>query len=248
MLDDMWQVRSGIIVMDTDCVSRTAKSKRRFFMWVAHIGISKHCIKYAPFYRTRKFIGAKHGTAFEAYFAFSYTLIRLNFFIASLWFVLIVLPQFMLMSDPPPDIVADLVSTFGLRDLAAAAQQAAALAAEQGVDGTPAVNLDVLENLIESGNSTAFRPGVFLFSGYLPRFSLTRLSDLGGGAFSSSAGGSYWLDFCYVSCPSIITMFNHLSLAPFPCPVPCLHRLVATGVLAVLTRRVTCACLMTRGR
>ena len=28
MLDDTWQVRSGIIVMDTDCVSRTAKSKR----------------------------------------------------------------------------------------------------------------------------------------------------------------------------------------------------------------------------
>ena len=204
------KVRAGIIVMETDCCSRTAKAYRRFKASMATWGCSKGLIKYAPFYQTRKFIGAKHGTAFEAYFAFSYTLIRQNFLIAIIWFVLVVAPQYILMRDPSPDIIHDLVTTFGLRDFAEAAQRAAALAQEAGGVDTSQVDLNALSNILDSGNSTAFRPGVLIFSGYLPRFSLSGLTDVsgmvGGSSFLDGLSASmYHLDFAYVVCV-LITM------------------------------------------
>merc|ERR1719271_2361039 len=101
--------------MDSDCCSRMGKGWHHCKNRMAHWGVQKYVMKYAPFYQTRKFIGAKFGTAFEAYFTFAYSLIILNIVIAAVWFVFVVLPQMLLMTDADGNgvsILSDLINTF----------------------------------------------------------------------------------------------------------------------------------------
>ena len=186
------KVRSGIVVMETSCGARMAKDYQHCSNQMATIGITKCIYKYAPFYQARKIIGAKFGSAFEAYFSFSYTLIRLNLFIALLWFVFVVLPQYSLMS-PPPDLLYDLSVTFKLEEFAQAASSISALTDREDVD------LSAVQAFYDSGNVTTFRPGVLIFSGYLPRFSLNRIGEFGLGEFGLG-DRLYYLDFAYVCC------------------------------------------------
>ena len=192
------KMRAGILVVDVTCGSRLAKSYRNFKNSFATCGVQKLIYRFAPFYKARKFVGAKFGTAFEAYFAFSYSLIQLNLLIALIWFLFIVFPQYILMD---PNIVCDLINAFNVRAIAERAMAFSQQVAEAAGTNltTSGVNLEEALGSCSPPVNSTFIPGVLAYDGYLPRISLDRLqSSFGIDAFGSDS--YYFLDFAYVCC------------------------------------------------
>lgn len=198
------KIRSGVLRIETSCGTRLAKSWRDCARSMATTGLTKCLMKYAVFYRTRHYVGARFGSAFEAFFAFAWTLIKMNALLALVWFLPVVLPQLLLM-DPSPNLIRDVAEAFGVIEIANQALELYSQAQSAGyVSATDSsatrADLGALTAFLASGNTTTFEPGVLLFNGYLPKFPMAKLAASYGVSIGLSADALYNLSFSYIAC------------------------------------------------
>ena len=98
------KIRSGRMQIDTTFTKRLHARYTNFKNYLAHLGVTKYLYRFAPFYQSRRYIGARFGSAFEAFFSFSYLLVKINFLLAIIWFLPVVLIQTVFMSLSPDQV------------------------------------------------------------------------------------------------------------------------------------------------
>ena len=209
------KIRSGILVHDTSCTKRLAKWRRSTANRMAHLGVQKCVLKYAPFYRSRMYVGARFGSAFEAFFSFSYMLIRMNLVLAIVWFLPVVLPQLLLM-DPAPAFISDVAEALGFVDYITRFNELRNRFNTQFSEGedeaSQQASVNALTSYFQSGNTTTFEPGVLVFDGYLPKFPMTKLLSSYGISAGTLDSQYYNLGFCYVCCTVVMVCASLFSV------------------------------------